>query len=513
MWYHVSEPNSYLAVTGAGIENVIIAKKKFIMPFQKVTKLSITPFDFSMSLQAMTSEKLQFSLPAVFTIGPEDNIDSLTKYAVLLTGDSDGQVYTKGGMVATGRNHVQDIIKGIIEGETRSIVSNMTMEELFNNRRIFKQQVIECVQKELDQFGMKVYNANVKELQDMGDSKYFESLARKAHEGAQSQAQVDVANARMIGRVGEAEKEGEAKQRIAKINANTAVLETERKVEKANADQKLRTREIEISRVLNIEQIAAQRAAEQRDAELQKDVEQKRAEMELERLRASSRHDLYTQTKKADAQQYNQKAEAEAIYYRSAQDTDAANYKRTKDAETMLAAREKEAQAMYLMKEREAQAMYIQKEKEAEAMYLTRAREAEAAYIARKKEADGLTELSKAYGALADVMGGAQGLMQFLMLQNGTYERLADANAKAIHGLQPKINVWITGNEQGADQSMVPIQNLFKSVPPLFSTIQDQTGMTPPAWMANMPPQAQETDMKVAKRDVRHDSKGINGHK
>lgn len=498
-----------------------------------------------MSLQAMTSEKLQFSLPAVFTIGPEDQIESLTKYAVLLTGDSDGQAATtKCGMVATGRNHVQDIIKGIIEGETRSIVSNMTMEELFNNRRIFKQQVIECVQKELDQFGMKVYNANVKELQDMGDSKYFESLARKAHEGAQSQAQVDVANARMIGRVGEAEKEGEAKQRIAKINANTAVLETERKVEKANADQKLRTREIEISRVLNIEQIAAQRAAEQRDAELQKDVEQKRAEMELERLRATTvtqakiakesaqqkaDADLYTQTKKADAQQYNQKAEAEAFYYRAAQDTDAANYKRTKDAEVMLAAREKEAEAMYLMKEREAQAMYLmkereaqatylQKEREAEAMYLTRTREAEAAYIARKKEADGLTELSKAYGQLADVMGGPQGLMQLLMLQNGTFERLAAENAKAIHGLQPKINVWTTGNES-ADASMAPIQNLFKSLPPLFSTIQDQTGMTPPAWMANMPQQQQQKhsdgpeNMKLAER--RHDSylAGINGHK
>jgi flotillin len=64
----------------------------------------------------------------------------------------------------------------------------------------------------------------------MGESKYFESLARKAHEGAQSQAQVDVAHARMLGRVGEAEKEGEAKQKIAKINAHTAVLETERKV-------------------------------------------------------------------------------------------------------------------------------------------------------------------------------------------------------------------------------------------------------------------------------------------
>ena len=100
-----------------------------VKPFQKVTKLSITPFDFSMSLQAMTSEKLQFSLPAVFTIGPDDSIEALSKYAVLLTGDSDGQVMQgKGGMVATGRNHVQDIVKGIIEGETRSIVSNMTME-------------------------------------------------------------------------------------------------------------------------------------------------------------------------------------------------------------------------------------------------------------------------------------------------------------------------------------------------------------------------------------------------
>ncbi|KAK4613369.1 Flotillin-like protein 1 [Fulvia fulva] len=493
MWYHVSEPNSYLVVTGAGIERVRLAKKCFVYPMQKVTKISITPFDFSMSLLAMTSEKLQFSLPAVFTIGPEDAMESLTKYAVLLTGDSDGQASTgKRGMVGTGRSHVQDIVKGIIEGETRSIVSNMTMEELFNNRRLFKAQVIDCVQKELDQFGLKIYNANIKELQDTGDSKYFDSLARKAHEGAQSQAQVDVANARMIGRVGEAEKEGEAKQKIAKINAHTAVLETERKVEKANADQKLKTREIEIARAINLEQIGAQRAAEQRDAELQKDVETQRAQMELARLRATTvtqakiakesaqekaDADLYTQTKKADAQQYNQEAEAKATYYRSQQDTDAANYKRTKDAEAMLLARAKEADAMYMMKEREAQANYFQKE-----------REAEAAYIARKREADGLMDMAKAYGALSDVMGGPQGLMQFLMLQNGTYERLAEQNAKAIHGLQPKINVWTTGGENGgADQSMAPIQNLFKSLPPLFSTIQDQTGMTPPSWMANMP--------------------------
>lgn len=65
IWYYVAEPNAYLAVTGARIPTVKICKKCIVYPFQKVTKISITPFDFSMALQAMTSEKLQFSLPAV----------------------------------------------------------------------------------------------------------------------------------------------------------------------------------------------------------------------------------------------------------------------------------------------------------------------------------------------------------------------------------------------------------------------------------------------------------------
>lgn len=169
MWFHVSEPNTYLVVTGIGIKDVIIAKKRFVKPLQKVTKISITPFDFSMSLQAMTSEKLQFNLPAVFTIGPKNNPADLKKYAELLTGDSDGHVRLQKGVVATGGNHVQDIVKGVIEGETRSIVSNMTMEELFNNRKLFKDQVVKNVQAELEVFGLYIYNANVKELQDMGE--------------------------------------------------------------------------------------------------------------------------------------------------------------------------------------------------------------------------------------------------------------------------------------------------------------------------------------------------------
>lgn len=32
-----------------------------------------------------------------------------------------------------------------------------------------------------------------------------------------------------------------------------------------------------------------------------------------------------------------------------------------------------------------------------------------------------------------------------------------------------------------------PIRNIFQALPPLFSTINEQTGIQPPAWMAQMP--------------------------
>ncbi|KAL1640144.1 hypothetical protein SLS58_007258 [Diplodia intermedia] len=471
-WYHVADPNSYLVITGVGIDGVKIAKKAFVYPFQKHITISVTPFDFSMALTAMTVEKLKFSLPAVFTIGPEDTIESMTKYAVLLSGELDGN-----GMrsIETGRSHVQDIVKGVIEGETRSVVSTMTMEELFSARKVFKQKVIENVQSELDQFGLRVYNTNIKELQDTPGSEYFTYLSRKAHEGALNQAKVDVADARMRGEVGEAEKQGKTKQEIAKIHAATAVLETERKGEKAQADAKLTAKEIEIEQSLNLARIDANRAAESRDTELKRDLERKRAEMELERLRATkvtqakieresaqerADAELYAQEKSADGAQYQQRADAEAHYY-----------KVTKEAE----------------------AKNLQRQREAEASYYAQTKEAEAGFIARQREAEGLKEMAAAYGELAKVLGGPRGLMQYLMLQNGIYENLARENARAINGLQPKINVWNTGAQgEAAADPTAPIRNLFQTLPPMLSTINDQTGISPPSWLANLSGEQQE---------------------
>lgn len=87
----------------------------------------------------MTIEKLQFSLPAVFTIGPDNDMEALNKYARLLSGNNGSDFHKWSDVIdPTRKDHVQDIVKGIIEGETRVIVSSMSMEEIFKARQVFK---------------------------------------------------------------------------------------------------------------------------------------------------------------------------------------------------------------------------------------------------------------------------------------------------------------------------------------------------------------------------------------
>jgi len=90
-------------------------------------------------------------------------------------------------------------------------------------------------------------------------------------------------------------------------------------------------------------------------------------------------------------------------------------------------------------------------------------------------------------------MGGPKGLMQYLVLQDGTSEKLANANAKATQGLALKIIVWNNGQDSGQGLGNGaggnPIRDLYASLPPLLETMQMQTGIMPPALLAQMPQQ------------------------
>ncbi len=395
--YRVANASEYIVRTGLGIRNVSISKKAFQWPFQTAVTMSMHPHNYTFGLSAMSREKVEFLLPGVFTIGPEDNELALQKYVTLLTGSD---------------KSIDDIIKGLIEGETRVLAASLDIEEIFNGRDKFRSEIIQSVQDELSKFGLVIYNANIKELEDAKGSEYFVHMRQRKLASAENQARRDIADAKFQGDVGVKEKERDTRIQTAQFEADAVQQENTRNAEvaKSTADfQILKAKYDQQTKLAHIESI---KAAEIRDSELQRELENRNVSQETERLRSK----LYSQAV----------VEAEAM------------------------------------------------QKRADANLYAAQREAEGVRAKFEAQAEGLQRLMSA-------SPDPNTIIQYLMIDRNVLPQLAAENAKAIQGLNPKITSWVTSST-AAD----PIANLMKSIPPLVSTIYDQTGMKPPTWMVDM---------------------------
>lgn len=73
---------------------------------------------------------------------------------------------------------------------------------------------------------------------------------------------------------------------------------------------------------------------------------------------------------------------------------------------------------------------------------------------------------------------------------------LREVSIQSGHITPPlSVSSWAISNHHlgKADESgdgLESIQNIMQSLPPLFGTIHDQTGISPPAWLAQMPPES-----------------------
>jgi flotillin len=410
--YKTSRSNEWLVRTGIGISDMEISKKFIQWPFQNIQRINMTPQSYKFSVNAMSREKMEFKFPAVFTIGPKNDPASLEKYARF--------------MLAQDSVNTDALICGIIEGETRTLSANLSIEDIFTGRSVFKGDIVSHVKGQLDQYGLEIYNANMEELKDSESSNYFRSLAQKIKAEAENKAKVEVAEQNKKGVIGSKEREAETRQRVAVVEAETTLVENLRKQEILKSQAELAKTKAEQEFIIQQATNRSEQEAESLKMLLLKEVEMKRQEMELEKQRAVELT------------------------------------KSTVSAETAIKDAEGQAQSQRIL----AEAALYQKQKEAEGVA--------ALYMA---QAEGLQKLVTSFG------GDSRALLSYTMLEKGVYERLAEANAKAIKDLNPKITVWT----HDPAQSMSTIQQLGKGLIPMLDTIQDQTGYQLPSWMLTKP--------------------------
>ncbi|ERN09551.1 hypothetical protein AMTR_s00029p00153730 [Amborella trichopoda] len=344
----------------------------------------------------------------------------------------------------------------------------------------------EQVQLELNQFGLLIYNANVKQLVDVRGHEYFSYLGQKTQMEAANQARVDVAEAKMKGEIGSKLRDGQTLQNAAKIDAETKIIatqrqgegkkeeirvktevkifENEREAEVAAANSTLASKKAEWARQAQIAEVEAAKAVAIREAELQRELEKRNAMTQTEKMKA------------------NMLSRAAVEYETKVQEANAAFYERQRTIDAVLYEREKEAEG---------------RKAAADAALYTRQQEAQAELITKQKEAEGLKALANAQAyhvkcLLEALSGDYRALRDYMMVNSGVYQEMARINAGAIQGLSPKISMWTNGSEVGSGLgsgagAMGQVAGLYKMLPPLLATVQEQTGMLPPAWLGSLP--------------------------
>lgn len=359
---------------------------------------------------------MEFSLPVVFTIGPTDpkeDYQLFVNYARTVQDMPFESLY--------------ETVQGIVEGEARSLTSTLTVEEMFNARDRFKEAVFNQIQSDLNKLGLKIFNANIREMQDYDDqNKYFVYRRQRAIEMANNEARVQVAEAEKCGEIGVKERERDTRVSVSAMDTTAQIEENLRLQEVVQSEAALS--EVRSASMLReqLAKIEAENAAQKREEVLRKEVELARAASEMEALRAKE----LTRT--------------------------------ILESEQRITEAEAEARAIEMI--------------------------AVANLTARQKEAEGIKAVLQGQaGGLAELLSACSDpdvLKFYLGMDNGLFEALAKEQAAALQGLQPKINIWRTGSGGGDDNPISPIVRALQSLAPVADGLASQSDASIPFWNA-----------------------------
>lgn len=428
--YKVASPSQYLALTGPGISGVKVAKQAVQWPFQTVTVINMTPFTYEVHISAMSADKQDMGLPLTFSIGPDLDSASQERYATLLSGNMD----------------VMKTVAAIVEPEARSVAANLAIEEIFQDRAAFRLKVQESVQEDLKQFGLRVWQSGIREIEDdksrKDGTKYFHFLRHIKSSEAEQTARRTVAELQRAGDVTVKEKERDTRIKTAEFEAVAVETEARTKIDIARHTAALQVEQAKFAQQSELAKIEAQKAVLSREADLQKEVETKRIAQETERERSQVMSKIVV--------------EAEAL--------------------------ERMAQAKLVAAQREAEAALAKARAQAEGSLAMSEAEAKGIRLKYEAQADGMERLKES-------LGSASNLLSHEMIQSGTFTDIAKHTADALRDMKPAITTWTTdGGAAGSD----PMVNVAKTLVPLLSIINKQTGVAPPTWLAQMPGPAPE---------------------
>lgn len=335
----------------------------FVWPIFEIAKtisLRIMPLDVNSS--AYTSQGVQVTVDGIAQV----KIDS-TQEAIATAAEQ---------FLSLKQEEIKRIATQTLEGHLRSIVGNLTVEEINQNRDAFAQKVQELAAGDLANMGLRIISFTIREIADKNG--YLESLGKAQIARVQRDA--------VIGQA-EAKRDADIKSAEAMQAGQTAKFLAETKVAESNRDKEMKVAEYQSA--INEKKAESDLSYDKKkyivDQEVQKEA------MQVEIVRKQKEIELNEQEilRKEKELEATVKKPAEAEKYKTQVDADASKYKTEvyAEAERIKRSKEAEGQSYAIKAEGLAKAEAIKAAGLAEAEIIRAKGEAEAAAMMKKAEA------------------------------------------------------------------------------------------------------------------------------
>ena len=395
---------------------------------QHYAYLDLKPMTISINLEhALSLQNIRINVPSTFTIGISTEPSIMSNAAERMLG--------------LNQVEIEDMAKEIIFGQLRLTVASLTIEQINQDREAFLRDVSTNVDSELHKIGLYLINVNITDITDEAD--YIKSIGAKAAAIAIAAADVDRANARRDGAVGEAAAN---KTREVQVAQNQA--ESDKGQKAAEADRRVFVNQQEALAVEG-ENISAASIAH-----YNADLSEKEAEA-LQRSEVAKRM-AQVNIQKAQYEMEGERLRAEEI------------------------AREEIAkEQIEIAATAEANRERLIAQGQADATLAKYNAEAAGQQAVLEAKATGYAQLVKSAG------GDAKAAATLLMVEK--IEALVARQTEAISNLKiDKITVWDSGNGgDGGGSTANFVSSLIKSLPPVHD-IAAMAGVELPDYLGNM---------------------------
>jgi uncharacterized membrane protein YqiK len=381
MVWRVAEPNEALIISGLGAKSkpidgvdslgfkIVTGKGTSTLPgFQVARRLRLDSRAANLEVNCVTQQGIPVKVRGVVIYKVGDDFVSIANAARRFLEQQDS---------------MNDAIHELFTGHLRSIIGNLTVEDLILNRERLTSETRSSAADEMSKLGLVVDSLQIQEIDD--ETGYITNLGRP-----------HAAKVAASARIAEAERDQEATQREQETERQKAAVIRDTEIKKAEYN----------GQVKQAEQQARQEVIqrETRNAEL----EAERTERQLEsQIRKPADAKAYEQVKLAEAER------EERIAYAQAAAT-----------EVQLKA-QRESEAVRLMGEAEAEAIRRKGLAEAEAI------KARAQALAENQEAVIAQQLAENWPQIVEAGAGVFGNVDNMVVLNGA-EGVEEMLAKAL---------------------------------------------------------------------------------